>query len=624
MKSPLAAAALIALLSSAAAAATAPPPIELTVDARECARRILHVREVFPARPGMMALAYPKWIPGDHGPQGPIVDVAGIHLDCGGATLPWKRDDVDMHTIRCAIPRGQNTVTLTFDLLLASDDGGVSDLHCATENLLLLPWIHVLFAPTGVSSDATPFHATLTLPEGWESATALETEARDGATQRFATVSLTELADSPLLAGKHFRHVDLTGPGEPPVSLEVACDSKAGLAFADSLIDAHRRLVREARALFGGTHYRRYRFLVSLSDHIAHFGLEHHESSDDRMEERAWVDADVRLNNASLLAHEMSHSWNGKYRRPAPIATADFAAPMKTELLWAYEGLTSYLGWVLSARSGLRSLEDSRDQMALDAAQQDNTRGRDWRPIADTALEADALYNSRAAWSSWRRSTDFYDDAMLVWLDADVTIRRLTHDARSLDDFCRAFFGGTGVPEVKPYAAAELYAALNAVAPYDWANFFHARIETVQSRADLAGLEQSGWRLAFADSTTSAFDAQESSGEMLDESYSIGLWLGAKDGRVIDVVPGSAAEKAGIAPDMKLLAVNGRRWNSDVLHDAIAATAKGDPLELLLENGEFLRAYMLDYKGGRRYPRLVRIDAQPDAMAEILKPRLAR
>lgn len=314
------------------------------------------------------------------------------------------------------------------------------------------------------------------------------------------------------------------------------------------------------------------------------------------------------------------HSWNGKYRRPAGLATANYEQPMKTELLWAYEGLTTYLGWVLACRAGFRTAEEGLGVMALDAATLEFTRGREWRPLVDTAIHAGALYDVRGEWSNWRRNTDFYSEGMLVWLEADATIRALTHGQKSLDDFCRAFFGGRGAPEVKPYVAAHLYAALAAIAPYDWAGFFRARLEALQPHAPLGGLRQCGWELAWSDSSTAAFDSRQAGDKAMDERFSIGVVFAAEGGAVRDVVPGSPADLAGIAPDMKLVGVNGRRWNSAVLRDAIRATAAGEPLELLLENGEFLRTFRLEYRGGLRYPRLVRNGEPADRLADILAP----
>lgn len=626
MNTPRVAAGIVAVaavalgVSGAVAAAVPPTPITVHVDARRCDERVLHVREVLPAKPGVLAISYPNWIPGFHGPVGQIVDVAGIRTSVNGALVEWRRDDLDLHTLRVTVPPGGHDVTLDFDVLLGSDEGGEDQARCSSAQLLMLDWCLTVFAPKGAPAATIPFRASLTLPEGWDHASALPELRGESRALEFATVSLEELVDSPVLAGRYFRHIPLDPGGF--TTLEVACDSRAGLAFGDAVIEAHARLTREAFAMFGGAHQRRYRFLVALSDHIAPYALEHHESSDNRMPERAWVDDGERLEQSALLPHEYAHSWNGKYRRPAGLATADYGAPMRDEMLWVYEGLTQYLGWVLTARSGLCDSSQASHLLAWIASTQAATTGRAWRPLVDTAIEADALYRSMAAGSHWRRGTDFYDEGALVWLEVDATIRRLTNGARSLDDFLRAFHGGNGAPVVKPYTLDDVVTGLNAVAPNAWAEFLRTRVYRVRPEAPYAGLEAAGWKVVFRDSITDVIEAHEKSGKSIDLLYSLGLQL-TEAGVIADVVSGTPAGRAGVPATGKLLAVNGRRWNTDVLLDAVRATAQGEPITLLVENADYLRSYALDYDGGARYPVLERIAGTPDRLADIFAPRTA-
>lgn len=613
--------ALALALAGAADAAAPPTPITVFVDARRCDERLLHVREVLPAKPGVLAISYPNWIPGFHGPVGQIVDVTGIRTSVNGALVEWRRDDLDLHTLRVTVPPGGHDVTLDFDVVLGSDEGGEDQARCSSAQLLMLDWCLTVFAPKGAPASSVPFRATLTLPDGWDHASALPELKATGPALEFVTVSLEELVDSPVLAGRYFRHIPLDPGGF--TTLEVACDSRAGLAFGDAVIEAHARLAREAFAMFGGAHQRRYRFLVALSDHLAPYALEHHESSDNRMPERAWVDDGERLEQSALLPHEYAHSWNGKYRRPAGLATPDYGTPMRDEMLWVYEGLTQYLGWVLTARSGLCDSSQASHLLAWVAATQGATAGRAWRPLVDTAIEADALFRQMAAGSHWRRGTDFYDEGALVWLEVDATIRRLTNEARSLDDFLRAFHGGNGSPVVKPYTFEDVVAALNAVAPYGWTEFLRARVYRVRPEPPYAGLEAAGWKVAFRDSATDVIEAHEKSSESLDLLFSLGLQL-SEAGVIKDVVPGTPAGRAGVPAAAKLLAVNGRRWNTAVLLDAVRATAKGEPITLLVENADWLRSYTLEYDGGARYPVLERIPGTPDRLANILAPRAAR
>jgi len=426
---PHVAPALLAMLvacAPAAAGAATPGVITLAVDASAAPDHVLHVHETFPASPGALSLSYPRWIPGEHGPTGPLTDVMNLVIVANGKRLEWRRDDVDMYAVHLDVPRGVTSVEVGFDFMLSTTTAGFSSASSVTQQLLLLSWNQVLFYPQGQPSDALTYRASLTLPAGWKFGTALPVAGVHGAVLQFAPASLTTLVDSPVLAGRHFRSVDLAPGSAIPYSIEMACDGEAGLAIADSDVVELRQLVREAHALFGGQHHRQYRFLNPLSEHIAHFGLEHHESSEDRMPERSWVDADQRHNQTNLLSHEFVHSWNGKYRRPAGLATANYQQPMKGELLWVYEGLTQYLGWVLASRSGIRSADEGREVLARDAADMELHRGREWRPLVDTAVEAQRLYEARNAWERARRSVDFYNEGLLIWLEADVTIRRLT------------------------------------------------------------------------------------------------------------------------------------------------------------------------------------------------------
>jgi len=389
----------------------------------------------------------------------------------------------------------------------------------------------------------------------------------------------------------------------------------------DQLLAAYRKLVSEANGLFGAHHYKHYDFLLTLSDGVAHFGLEHHQSSDNRVAERSLVDEKLRMMAAGLLPHEFVHSWNGKYRRPTGLATGDYSTPMKGDLLWVYEGLTQYLGKILAARSGLRTPGEYREDLALLAARLDYRPGREWRPLQDCADEAQILYNGGSDWEAYRRSTDFYDESNLIWLEADAIIRQESRGAKSLDDFCRAFHGGSNSePSVKPYKTEDVLAALNDVAPYDWRGFLKTRLQSLAPHAPLGGIELSGWKLVYKNAPSSIEEADESSHKEFDLRFSIGMVV-SDEGAMIDVLPKSAAAEAGLAPGMKLIAVNGRKFSKDIVLDAIRGNVKDSaPLELLAANGEFYKTYRLEYHLGLRYPSLERIPAKPDLLSPIIKP----
>jgi predicted metalloprotease with PDZ domain len=616
---PRLATAAVAGLALAASCAAASRSVTLEVDAREAPKRIFHARLSIPASPGPLRLYYPKWIPGEHGPTGPITDLAGLTLSAGGKPIPWRRDDVDMWAFSCEVPAGADAVDVGLDYLSPADTSGFSSGATATAQLAVVSWNTLLLYPETKSSDDILFAPSLRLPPGWKHGTSLTVSRESGDRVEFAPVSLTMLVDSPVLVGRHFKAVSLAD--NPPTRLNIAADSQAALELSPDHLARFRALVGETGPLFGARHYRHYDFLLTLSDHTAHFGLEHHESSDDRVAERSLVDEDKKKLLAGLLPHEMTHSWNGKYRRPAGLATPTYQEPMKGGLLWVYEGLTEYLGQILTARSGLLSAEQYREALALTAASMDLQGGRAWRPLSDTAVAAQLLYNARADWAAWRRGTDFYPESELLWLEADTIIRRETKGARSLDDFCRAFLGGpSGTPAVVPYTYEDVLAELNRVTPYDWKGFWATRVSAATPRAPLSGIENAGWKLVYGTERPDMLRAADEANRTTDERFSIGILVN-DDGTIPDVIPDSPSSKAGVAPGAKLTAVNGRRYSRDVLRDAIQATKSGDKLDLLVENGEFFETYRIAYTGGLRYPALERVSQKPDVLSQIIAPR---
>jgi predicted metalloprotease with PDZ domain len=630
--------------AAAPAAAAVNGTILLKVDATEAARHLFHIKETIPSAAGAVTLVYPKWIPGEHGPTGPLDGVIKMVLTSGGKTLPWKRDPADMYLIHVDVPTGPGGIEAELDFVTPTETEGFTSGASATPQLAMISWNQVLLYPAGPKSDDIRFQAELRLPAGWFYGTALETDSGPPAggpapgspapepagehaqpvTVRFKPVSLTQLVDSPVLSGAHFRTMALSPANDPrPAFLDMAADSEAALLAKPEVLDAFRRLVAEAVALYGARHYDRYHFLLTLSDHTAHFGLEHHQSSDDRVHERTLLDDDLRLLHADLLSHEMTHSWNGKFRRPAGLATPDYRQPMDGSMLWAYEGLTNYLGWLLGARAGLMTPEQSRDHLASIAAMLDNRGGKAWRPVEDTGTAAQILYGSPDAWQSQRRSVDFYDEGTLIWLEADTIIRQATGGKKSLDDFCKLFLGGTdSSPMLQPYVADDVYSALNRVAEHDWKQFFTERVQQIHPRAPLGGVEASGWRLGWSEEKGPRVRAREDADayEITDELFSLGFDA-HKDGALIDVLTDSPAARAGLAPGMKLVAVDGRRYSRKVLEDALRlGKGSGQPVALLAENGEFFRTFDLDWSAGLRFPKLERDSAKPDLLEEIMRP----
>ena len=598
----------------AAAAPGQSLPVTLDVDATDITRKVLHARLQIPAQPGPFTLVYPKWLPGHHSPTGPIADLTGLKMSAAGKPVEWRRDPDDMYAFVVQLPAGAGSLDVALDYLCPSDGS-------ATAQLADISWSDVLLYPKGAKASEIQFAATLRLPEGWKFGTALVPAQQAGNVVSFKPVSLETLVDSPVIAGAHFRTVDLTPGAKPSHSLHIVADSAAALELKPEDSRHFSHLVAEAGALFGARHYQAYHFLLTLSDHVAHFGLEHHESSDNRLGEKYLVDADLGKLKAALLPHELVHSWNGKYRRPTGLATPDFQQPMEGELLWVYEGLTTYLGLVLTARCGLWSEETFRQKLALDAARLDRQPGRTWRSLVDTAVAAQLLYDARSEGSAWRRSVDFYPEGALIWLEVDALIRQQSQGHRSLDDFCKKFFGGpSGPPRVVPYTFDDVIAALNEVAPYDWRQFFQTRIYATTPRAPLGGIDGAGWRLVYSNTVPEMLKSAESVQKYTDLRYSLGLTI-KEGGAVQDVVSGSPADQAGVGPAMKIVAVNGRRWTPDILRTAIqAASTNSAPIELLVENEDYFKSCKVDYHEGEKYPRLERDPAKPDLLTEILKP----
>jgi predicted metalloprotease with PDZ domain len=466
--------------------------------------------------------------------------------------------------------------------------------------------------PQTPSSDALQYEPTLRIPGGWKYATALET-VNAGADIRFETVSLTTLIDSPVQMGVNLKSITLPNGTAYRHTLNLASESAYALETPADFATRYGKLVDEATALFGANHYRHYDWLFTLSNQVEHFGLEHHESSDDRVEENGITDEDARKWNSTLLAHEFVHSWNGKYRRPAGLATSSYEKPMAGELLWVYEGLTNYLGELLPYRTGLLTAEEYRDLLASDAAQMAQHTGRTWRPLIDTAVAAQVLYNAGGPGSAYRRSVDFYPEGSLIWLDVDMTIRRLTNGAKSLNDFCRLFYGGTsGHPELRPYTFDDLVSALNTIVANDWRSFLNQRLTSLSATPPLGGVEQAGYRLVYNDQPNLAIQSSEKANHFVDLNSSLGFTI-RDTGSVGDVIPDSPAARAGIVGGSRIIAVNNRKFSTDMFKDVVKASKTStSPIELIVESGEFYSTVRIPYTGGIRYPHLERVTGKPD------------
>lgn len=611
-------------------------PIELRVDLTEAPRRILHATETIPVgQAGAMTLVYPKWIPGEHGPTGPLENLAGLVITANGQRVEWERDKVDMYAFHVEVPEGVKALEVKLDFLTPGGTPGFSGGASTSANLALLSWNAALLYPEGARASEVMVEPSVTIPSEWKLGTALEIESGLGSAvssdrpitnevaYTFKAVSLEQLVDSPVLAGRWFKEVPLGPSTAPKHFLDMAADGPEDLELSAEHLAAFAKLVAETGALYKSRHYGSYHFLVTLSDQVAHFGLEHHQSSDDRVPEKTFTDETRFAVEGDLLPHEFTHSWNGKYRRPAGLATANYQEPMKADLLWVYEGLTQYLGDVLAARSGIWSAEQFRGYLAETAAEMDARPGRTWRSVQDTATGAQILgAGGSSQWDNWRLSLDYYPEGELIWLDVDTTIREKTKGRRSLNDFVAAFhgLGGSTEPKVVRYTFEDVVAGLNAVAPNDWAGFLQARLDSHAKGAPLSGIERGGYRLTYGESSNVFAKSVESLRESVSFWYSLGLGVG-KSGAIADVLKDGVADKAGVGPGMRIVAVNGRGFTPELLKAAVKeAKGSGPAIELITENTGYFRSIKLDYHGGERYPFLERVDGTPDRMGDIVKP----
>ena len=596
--------------------AFAQSPIELTVDTTHSPEHILHIHEVIPVQPGPLTLYYPKWLPGEHGPDGPISAVAGLHFMADGKDVPWQRDLLDVYTFHLDVPSGVTHIDANFDYIEAEG-------YSASDKLLVLEWNEVALYPAGTPSKDLTYDATLIRPDGWGFGTSLPIEHESGNRATFKPISFNLLVDSPVIEGQYYKVVDLTPPGEKiHHELDLAADSQAALAMPPAIQKGLTNVVAESGILFGARHYRDYHFLLALSDHVAHFGLEHHESNDSRLPERVFLEPGGAFMVGSLLPHEFVHSWNGKFRRPADLTTPDFEKPMETDMLWGYEGLTDYLGPMLAARSGLWTPEQYREYLASIAASLGPGRpGRTWRPLVDTATgePMGGPGGGLRGWMSWRRGVDYYDEGDLMWLEAADIIHQVTNGQKSIDDFCHIFHGGpNNGPETKTYTFDQLVATLNSVAPYDWTGFLHQHLDSKSAAAPAGGIEKGGWSLTYNDKPIGLPGRRGGAGD----AYSIGLQLNP-EGVVTDSIVGSPAYKAGISSAMKVIGVDGRLYTHDLLEDAIkAAQDSKQPIALTYVDDDYIHTANIDYHDGIRFPHLTRDNSKPDYLDELIRPHV--
>ncbi|MEO9079642.1 MAG: M61 family peptidase [Rhodanobacter sp.] len=605
------------LFSLPAMAEFAKGPIDLAVTVTAPQQHIYRVTEKIPVTPGPLTLYYPKWIPGEHAPRGPIANLAGLFFHADGHAISWQRDPVDMYTFHVVVPKGVHALTVNFDLLPSSNDISL------TPRLMVLEWNEVALYPAGLPTAEIEFHPSLTLPSGWRYGTALVTTSSDGDTHTFGPVTFNNLVDSPVMAGAYFRQVDLS-PGNPVHHyLDMVADYPQALELGPTYTANLRNLIVQANRLFDSRHYQNYHFLLSLSDETKGHGggLEHHQSSDNRLFSDLFLNPAKMRGEAGLLPHEYVHSWNGKFRRPDQLWQPDFEKTQHPRMLWVYEGLTNYWGDVLAARSGLSTAADYRATLAYTAATMDYTPGRQWRPLIDTTVGV-PMGGFGVDYANWHRGGDYYPEGALIWLGVDTKIRELTGNKHSLDDFAKRFFGmDNGSYVTKTYTFEDVVKSLDSVAHYDWAGYLRQRLDKTSDHAPLSGITHAGWKLVYSDKPNAYEQARGIIHDFVGAMFSAGLSVDAK-GKISDVLWNGPAFKAGLAPGMTIVAVNGSTFSSEVLLRAIAATSKQghNKLTITTSGSGVTDSYTIDYAGGLRYPHLERVDGRPDYLSNITAP----
>ena len=598
-------------------------PIQITADLSDAPRKLFHAEVDLPVTPGPLTLTTPKWIPGHHTPNGAVAEITGVVFTANGQTLAWRRDDVDLYQFHLTIPQGVSTLHAHLDCIVTDR---------VSQKLAAMEWEALMLYPANTPVRDIPIQPSVKVPAGWGIGTALTPVSSGaypvpapGAVTQFAATTAEQLQDSPIIAGQYFHEFPLAPEITPKHYIDVVSDLAEDSNLRPAVLASLSNLVREADALYGSHHYHVYHFLLTLSDVAGGGGLEHGQSSDNGVGEKGFADGAHELREADLLPHEFTHSWNGKYRRPAGLYQPDFATPQQGALLWVYEGMTQYLGSVLAARAGFETQAQYRDRLAETAAILDYTPGREWRSPEDTAIAA-SVVRSYTPWMNWRRGQDYYQEGLLLWLDADTLIRKLTQNQKSLNDFEKIFLGkgGNTGPLIVTYDFNELVQDLNAVAPYDWATFLHDRIDKINPHADLAGIEQGGYRLVYKDkpSATQHTMAGMPGGRRAGAGcwFSIGLSVGG-DGSISDVRWNGPADKANLAPGEKIIAVNGQIFSAEALQAAIKA-AKGntEPIHLIVQADAFVSMADIDYHDGERYPLLERVEGTPAYLDDITKP----
>jgi predicted metalloprotease with PDZ domain len=610
--------------------------MQINIDLRDLPRKLVHVEITLPLTPATeedrtVPIWYPKWVPGSHGPGGPIANVAGLKIqDPQGNLLPWVRTPGEVYRFEVKVPGHTDEIRIFLRYItnqptttsFGHDCFGGSSIGMISPGSLLL-------VPETTDIDLQQITTRLHLPIGWKAATALKTVKRkneNSTIQSYQPVSLRTLVDSPIMCGRHYQTFDLVEEGRqdqiPAHTLHVFGDEASHADLNKEIVKKLQAMVTQAALLIGSHPFDRFDILLGVSNELPKNGLEHSRSTFNVLPPRAlqslssWKGWD-RL----LIPHEYIHGWCGKYRRPAGMLTKDFHTAKDTELLWVYEGLTQYLGELIEARSGLMSPTEFRHRINVELRRAIHQQGRKWRTLADTAAASHILRDGSPSWSGLRRSQDYYMEGMLFWLEADALIRQNSDGAKSLDDFCQIFLGSTATSShPRAFTRDDIVQDLRAVADLDWDSLIRRRVESFQEQYDPSVVSLLGYEFSLKRQTPNIPAATFRRQSGIDVLDSLGMVIG-RDGNVQNLLIGSPADRARFGPTMKIIGVNGLKWSGPRLLEALVKSQDRRPINLLVEDGDELRTIQLHYYEGPRYWNLVRQQGEPDLLLKILEKK---
>ena len=599
--------------------------LRVSVDATDAARHLLVSTIEIPVKPGPMALWYPKWIPGIHGPGEQIRNIGGLTVKTDdGKRLDWRRDDDDLYKFHIDVPGNADEITVELTYICNQPtrvSTGVDSFGNA--HTTVINFNTCLMYPDGWSSQETTVDLRLKIPN-WKFGTSLKTNSTAGGWIEFERDTFENIVDSPMIAGENYRLLEIETPNFPKTRMHFVSDRPQSLNFDEALESQFRRMMAEGASLFGGAPFETYDFLVYCSDELPGTGLEHLSSSLNGIDEGGLTKEDViKSGLAYLLPHELVHAWCGKYRRPVGMFRNDFHTTKQTRLLWIYEGLTQYLGQVITARSGLISYDEHIERLAGRIGYLANRTGRNWRALEDTAISGHTLRGGSQSWNDLRRNQDYYDEGAIFWMEVDAILRKQTRGEKSLDDFCHRFFA---VPEnsrqpIKPFALEEIVSILNQIVAFDWQGLIDRRIMKPQASLSLEPLDRVGYEFTYVDDAPESVKLREKERKYISAEYSLGLTVDKEKNQVRSVKPDSPADKAGLTAGMEFVAVNGRRFTEDRFREALKATKENRSIEFVVYQSDNVRTITVPYLDGPRFPMIKAVEGKQNILQQICSPK---